>query len=418
MIYTREGEAVIHERVVDDTHTVTLRAEQIRQERTGVHARLAILMNNVVLSWGSTNIEKDEERVRLSNSAYKHLNGLTHEYPSTYLKHDLDLFCAGLWHETLKNLLPEEMMGAETLTPPTYLLEPYVLDGGGTILFAPPGRGKSFTCLFWAVSIDARVNTSLWRVTQRPVLFINLERSRDSVMNRLGAVNRALGLDATRSLLTLNARGKALVDVFPACRQIVRDRHIGCVFLDSISRAGAGDLTENQPVNRIMDLLNALCPTWVGLAHTPRDDESHLYGGIHFEAGADVVVRLLSEQDEDTGTLGLGYQVTKENDLGRRPMSVIALEFAQAGLRAVRRAGQGEFPNIEAQKRTSLKQEVREYLLNVQGGAASATEIAEAIRRNRQNISEMLAKDPAFVLVRKEGRHVLYGVRAPPGRQN
>ena len=242
---------------------------------------------------------------------------------------------------------------------------------------------------------------------------MNLERSRDSVMNRLGAVNRALGLPATRPLLTLNARGKALADVLPACRRVVQERHIGCVFLDSISRAGIGDLTENQPVNRIMDLLNSLSPSWVGLAHTPRADESHIFGGVHFDAGADVVVQLLSEQDEDKAAtpLGLGYRITKQNDLGRRPLSIIALDFSENGMVGVRRAKAGEFSTIESQKRTSLKQEVRDYLMHVQGGAASATELAEALKRNRQNISEMLTHDDGFCSAGKTGRHVLYAVK-------
>jgi hypothetical protein len=41
-----------------------------------------------------------------------------------------------------------------------------------------------------------------------------------------------------------------------------------------------------------------------------------MYGSVHFEAGADVIVQLLSEQLED-GTLGIGLQVTKNNDVVR-----------------------------------------------------------------------------------------------------
>lgn len=200
------------------------------------------------------------------------------------------------------------------------------------------------------------------------------------------------------------------MDVAAAAQRYIDEHEVGCVFVDSISRAGAGDLTANDSTNRIIDQLNRFGCAWFGLAHTPRQDESHLYGSIHFEAGADLVVQLLSEQEEN-GPLGIGLQLTKKNDVGNMPLQVLALEFDEAGLVKVRYANKNEFPDIESKRKKTLRETVREHLEDM--GAQSATEIANAIKANRSNVADLLRKDSAtFMQAGRLGRNVLYEVRS------
>lgn len=407
--YIEEGSALVKRRVADAEHTVTFRAEGVRQERTGVHSRVSVICNGAMLAWSNFNVEKDEDRVRLANSAYTHLNGLAAVYPKTHLKNDLDSFCAGLWDAQLAQTMPVEMAGTLHPRPPEFALYPFVLTEGGTIIFAPPGRGKSYTLQLMAASVDAGL-TTLWQpVCKRKVLFINLERGARSVADRLGNVNAALGLPRFRSLATINARGRSLSDVAASAERYIGEHDVGVVFVDSISRAGAGDLNANESVNRIIDQLNRMCPAWVGLAHTPRADESHVYGGIHFEAGADVVVQLLSEQEED-GPLGIGLQITKQNDIGRVPLWMMALEFEDTGLARVRRARAGEFPEVEQGRRMTMRQSVIEHLKDL-GGPVDAGSISDATGFSRESIVRLLTKDGAFVKLGRDGHRVMYGLQ-------
>jgi hypothetical protein len=409
--YIATTDAISQEREIDATHTLTYRAETIRAERTGTHARVSILMNRVALSWSTLNVEKDEERVRLTNSAYRtieeRMNGFSSIFSKSSMKHELDIFCSGLWDAYIAQSMPQEMSGSAEPHPPDFLLKPYMVRGAGTIIFAPPGRGKSFTLLAIGVSIDAGLQT-LWPSTQAKVLFINLERSASSVADRLGNVNQALGLPRTRPLLTLNARGRSLQDVLPAAKKAVLEKGVGCVMLDSISRAGLGPLNDDTSANRAIDGLNALCDTWLALGHTPRKDESHLFGTIHFEAGADIVVRLHSQQEEG-GPLGVGLEIVKENDIGRQPMSIIAFEFGPLGMCGVRKAHPHEFPDVEAGKGMTMKEAIKAHLLDV--GKATATVIAEELGFHRTNVSHLLNHEKnTFRVVEKRGRDVLYGV--------
>ena len=255
--------------------SLVFQAEMIRLERTGVHARISISLDYRKLAWSLLNIERSEERTRLSNLAYGSVQ--LQEYTKDNLRHDLDIFCAGLWDYHVSSFTPQLVEGEETNEPPCFYLYPYIIEGGGSILFAPPGKGKSTTALLWAQSINTGTS-KIWKTQKAPTLYVNLERSAQSIKRRLADVNKALGLPAKQTLLILNARGKSLSNVAPAIRKTVEQCGVKVIIVDSMSRAGFGDLTENKPVNAIIDTLSELSPCWVALGHTPRASEDRIYG--------------------------------------------------------------------------------------------------------------------------------------------
>lgn len=388
-----------------DKETVWFRAEQIRRERTGIHAKISILIESTLLAWSQFNVERDEERTRITNKAHAGLAKGTQEiYEKRFLAHDMDIFCHRFWDEYLGLTIPTLVVGNPVQEPVSYITHPFVIDGGGTILFGPPGRGKSYTALLMAVSVDAGVN-DLWVCKPRPALYINLERSGSSLARRLGCVNTALGLAPERPLAMLNVRGRSLLDIRDLAAATVEKYGVRCIVLDSISRAGYGSLVEDRPVNAIVDALNSLGDTWLALAHTPRQDETHLFGSIHFEAGADVVVQLLSQLKGNT-TLGIGLQITKANDMPKQGLKTYSYEFDEYGLCAARKARPREFLEIEAGKKVGLTEEVEDYILNY--GASDASTIATALKRHRPSVATILGDMTRFCVVGRKGHTVIY----------
>jgi hypothetical protein len=263
----------------DDDHVLRFEAANIHRGRFGDHeAIIRILMNMSPVAYSTIRIERDDERERLKKSAWSHFskNGMQDGgYPEEFLKHDLDLFCGGLWDARLAMMAPQLMPGATSRQGPSFYLDPFVIEGGGTILYGPPGRGKSNIALAMAISI-ANGLQSLWPVRQAGVLFMNLERSEASLRERLGNINEALGLPRRTPLLTMNARGHTLVDIEDSCRKAIDDHNVKLIILDSISRAGVGTMVGDEPANLIADMLNRLSPTWLALGHTPKGNEDTL----------------------------------------------------------------------------------------------------------------------------------------------
>ena len=390
------------------TNEVRFIAQQISRAPTGIHARLTLALDHTILAYSYCNAERDEERVRLSNSAYSKLGPMVSKlYTKAEFKHDFDLFVWGLWEAWQSTFKSVEQAGDPLDMEPSFILKPYIMEGGGSILFSPPGRGKSWMGLVKAICVDAGVD-DFWPVRQTRVMFVNLERSWQSVRRRITAINQALGLDPARPLLCFHARGKSLADMREPVARDIKAKGVGLLVLDSLSRTGMGDLNENRPVNATIDALNALCPTWLALAHTPRGDESHIFGGIHFEAGADIVVQLQSQTTPKS--LGLGLQVTKANDMRLPPQEVFRLSFNGFALTAFEKAREKEFGDIERGRKQPLEQAVIEYLLDKE--KASATEIAEATGFNRVNVAKLLLNDNRFTRAEKVGREQLYIYKA------
>jgi hypothetical protein len=382
-------------------------ADSIRQERGSCKARIFIKVDEHTLAWTSLNVEDDPDRVRLTNSAWKHLAAEEQKvFKSADLKHFLDQFCEHLWDSYTERFEAEFLAPSGEMTPTEFALRPYIVLGGGTILFAPPGRGKSYTALLMAASVDSGCSR-IWPVDRpRPAMFLNLERSRLSLQRRVALVNLALGLEAQRPLLFINARGKTLRDIEDAARRSVAKHGVEVVFMDSISRAGLGSLIEDRPANAIIDTLSRICGTWVALAHTPRQDETHAYGSQMMDAGEDVGLQLIT-QLTGNGTLGIGLKVVKANDIAFPPLQVLSYSFDEYGLSGARVARRGEFPEIDPKRTMTAQEQIREYLLQV--GEAGAGVISRELGFARQTVSALLAADTSLTRTRR-GHEVLYSV--------
>ncbi len=408
-VYRQSEDAIQWDKKIG-LRVLTFKAEKISEERTGIHARVSISSQREPLSWSYLNIERREDRSSLASAAHAVLKTQAEtEYSKEDMRRDLDSFCSGLWEFHLSRFTPEELTGDETPQPLSFHLKPYVVEGGGTIIFAPPGRGKSFTVLLWAISVDSGCG-KFWQTQKKRVLFINLERSGESLRRRLSMVNKVLELPATRPLLVLNARGKSLLEVIPACRKAVKKNSVELVILDSISRAGLGDLNENQSGNRVIDALSSLCPTWVALGHTSRASDEHLYGSVMQDAGADICVQLSAQVKVD-GTLGIGWQITKQNDIGYHSQKIYAFEFDENGLTGFRLANSFEFPDIEGKSPTDMLTTIIEWITNQDSGDATATEIETEFGYNRGNVSNLFNKSGKFIQTRKVKHSVYYGVK-------
>lgn len=386
--------------------TITFRAENIRSQATGIHAKLLMFFNTTMLVGSVFNIERDEDRNRLNNAAHKMLGPDRDAIiDKAHLKHELDLFAFAVW-PTLLNADDVDDSEVDPMVPITYLAKPHILgDGAGTIVYGARGSLKSYTMILLGVVVDAGLN-GFWETAQHNTLLVNLERPANTIKRRIGCVNSALGLDPHRRLMRLNRPGTSLVVLEPLLRRIIEEREIGFLIIDSLSRTGVGDLNENRPANETMDMLNSLGPSWAAVAHAPRSDESHVFGSTMFENAADLVVHLTSEKIEDRA--GVHLQVTKANDIAFPPPMTLAFTFDEFGAKEIRHAGEGEF-TLGLETKGTAEDSIYSYLLD-EKGKATATMIARELGISRGHIAYILNTDDRFVVVEQIGREKFYGV--------
>ena len=390
-------------------------ATEARRERTGFHAKIGISINNTsILGYDVFNVNRSEARTRLARKVHGRMDEQIQDaYPRAHVERDLDMFCLGLEKYWNTRLTSEALDGAN-VEPTVFALHPYIIEGGGTILYAPPGQGKSYVTLLMAQSIQHGIN-SLWEVGEpKKVLFVNLERSRQSVKRRIGHINTALGLGPEAQLHTVNARGATLQELEDTIRHAIKREGFEVLFLDSISRTARASLNEDTTANNIVNLLNSLADTWFAIGHTAKSQDtskSTIFGSTHFEAGTDVAVRLESSAEESG--MAVKLTVTKANDIRKPSPQVIFLSFDADGLIDAKPTSENDHPALMAPTGTSggptEADRVMEYLLAV--GKASQQEISENTGVDQRHLTDALRKAGA-IMTGKDGRRLVYGMPA------
>lgn len=392
-------------------------AKDIRKERNSVKAWVGIRIAGETVAYDEMHPDKDSERVRLSGSAHRQLGEETgRALPQEQIKKALSAFTYGLWEQHMGKIQPKLMNGKRMKEKP-WLLRPYLLKKAGVIMFAPPGASKSWTGLGIAITVDHGLADSPYGdpVGRHKALYINLERSDESIQNRIADVNLCLGLEESRPLLTVSERGKTLADVAEQVREIIIKEQVEFVVLDSVSRAGMGDLRADADMNRIMDTLNGFDVAWLAIAHTPRADNTHSFGSIMADAAADLTLGLYFVKDEETGRVVTVLRGGKANDMPTPRARYLAYEFESDHLSCIRLTTASEYIALEAQQQSAILETTVEKIEAIlENGPRTPTELSEAIKDvSRQNIDYTLKHHPdRFERLPKQGTRQPWGLKS------
>lgn len=389
-------------------------AQNIRRERTGIHADIAIFLFESpprLLGRDVFNIGRHEDLVRLCKSCHRRLPKLAQDtYPLESLENDVLYFLLWISREwEAQQFAIDSYVHEDEPSKPEFALFPYVLDGGGTIIFGPRESAKSYVCILFAAAIANGITNDVWETVQKPVLYVNLERDPVSMKRRDWGVARTLGVNKT-NIRWLHARGYTMEAVARQVRSIATPETL--VIYDSISRMGLGGLNDDTTANRSADLANSASRTWLAIGHTPRANANQLTGSMHFENACDILVRLT--KDEHAGRLGIGLKVTKANDFKKPPMAITALQFDEKGLLEILPSSAHEFPGLlEGQSGTNTDERLQDliaYVMDQPEGKATASQAATDLDMRRATIVAMFNTE-RFVKLPKDGRNQFFGLK-------
>ena len=408
----KESDGVYYEIRTPVDISIKFYVTKIRPEKTGIHARLGIQFDEHDI-YTVCNIERNEERKKIVNEIYKLFGPNAEEAEYICSKAELikkfNLFCKLAYPRWVEVQSPRVIEGVIKNTPIEFIARPHILTNGGTIMYGKPGKGKSFTGMALAIAVNSGAN-HYWETEKQNAMFVNLERPEGTMAPRIGAINRALGLNFDTPMPVLDAKNSTLVDIYDPLVNYIADNDIKFVVIDSLSQAGSGDMKEDTVAQQTIKIFNQMDISWLAIAHTPKYDESVYYGNSLWEAGADVMLRHGSERDEDGG-INILLEVTKANDMPVPQPMGLHYSFDEFGLNSIRFAEAHEVASLKSESAT-LADEIYDYLKEQQ--PKSVQDIALSLKRNRKQISTELTgmfKKGDIVIAKKEGNQKLYGLK-------
>jgi hypothetical protein len=411
--YEQVPDGINFTEVFDSGDSLRLIFRELRRERTGVHGFVAVMLNTFALGHDTFNLGRQEDRIRLSRAAHKMMSGMQQEAcPEPHLRNLLDITCLEvprLWEE--ERLIISQFDHEGPAPHIEFALRPYVMEGAGTIYFAPPGSGKSYLLQLQAICLALGLER-FWETVPSPVLYVNLERSAISLHTRERALLSALGQPPKSHVEYLHARGAGLSAIARRCRKFVTENPNAIGMLDSISRTSVGGLNDDTTANSVIDIMNGTFGTWCALGHTSKGNPDALFGSQHWTAGADIVVQLASQATEDG--IGLRLSIQKANDIGKHPPEYLRLGFEAPDqpVSWVRKAEAKELPElVEANVSDKPSDIIAGYLADI--GSGTAPDMEKELGIARQTISSLLQDKDRFRFLRKEGRKAVYGLASP-----
>ena len=340
---------------------VVFRAQEIRKERTGVHAKVTLGTQGVPLAVDTFNVTRDPDRVKLANKFRDRLaakfdkaalTALDEAYPKVELELDLMVFCDGLWDAFIGDESGGRVEGDENPSAPPWVIPGLVLEGSTMIWHGAAGDGKSTLMRLAAQSLQHGVGEVIPIRHQAPVVYVDAEEPPDERRRQLGNINGALMLDRTASMYIVDARALSITDLAPRLERAVRETGAEHVFIDSLSRmAGGMNLNDNATATLLIDSLSAIPAsiTWVG--HSGHEHADRMAGSRHFTNAARLMVAVDS-RISDHGrnpelTRGIRARIKKGN--GTVPTETLywTLEYhPQYGLQAAKMATPEEWPAL------------------------------------------------------------------------
>jgi len=398
---------IVGRRLLSTMQRVQINIDEIRRERTGVHGRIVIFLDDQHRGFDNINLEKGDQRNRFCREVYRTLDEpVSSQYGERAIIHDVGVLAQAVMNWESANLKIEFVDPEEYATPLSYPIHPFVLDNAGAILFAPPGTGKSYVALIMAICI-ANGLTTPFNSIKRPVIYVNLERPRNTFLMRDHAVRQALGISGSSNVGYLHARGMALKPIVRKLEKLTANQSDTVIIMDSISRTGLGSLLDDSTANQFTDMMNGLNRTWLGIGHTPRGDDKHVFGSVHFTAGCDVETRLVGTERGNVTNLLL--ETVKANDGRRNYKHAISLEFGDHdGLIGIKEIDFSD-PGLIALS-TDVTMKIASAIQFL-GGKGTPSQIAEELDMYASNVTRALKNAEKFVLVSEEGRNHYYGVK-------
>ena len=339
------------------------------------------------------------------------------------LQKRLDATWSIAWRERLSQVViaTDEMLNraepvltlADEADPgdPVWLLAPLLETNEVTVIFADGGIGKSLFCLAAAISIasGSPVLPGMTPAAACPVLYLDWETNAKQQRRRMGMIAAGMSIPAPGSLLYRRMSGP-LIDSVEYLRQIIVEKHVGLVIVDSAGYATNGDINEAESALGLANAIRALGTTVLVIAHVPKERENRdrPIGSVYFHNAARSTWTLVKEQQSGEASVHLGLIHKKSNNGPLHSTIAFRVDFQHDAVRYYRADPQA---TAVIAANTSDGEQIAAVLRR---GALTVKGILSELgwpESKAGNIRKALSRDSRFVRLGAVGKEAEWGLQ-------
>lgn len=356
-------------------HKLTIELSQLQEQRNGdVIAKFkAITLQQgykSLIHGAKFNLSSTRARTELERTLNEH-------FPEPEWGSLLEFIC---YHADLKmseREPVEEIFETGEYQPPKYMIYPLLPLDEPTIIFGEGGSGKSFVALLLALIMSLPWEDNMLGLHPKQkatVLILDYETTKRTVATRLGQLQR--GLDQPAFPIHYRRCTLPLADDIEEIQQIIIDKKITCVIIDSLGAATGGDLNSAETALRFAQAIRSLNITTLIIAHQSKDQitkKKSVFGSVFFWNFARFIYELRNVQEPGESEISIGLFNRKSNISNLHPPLGLRFSFNEDKL-YVSREDVKAVPEFRGQ--LGGKQQVYELLA---GGAMGVQDISKEL---------------------------------------
>lgn len=255
-----------------------------------------------------------------------------------------------------------------------YLLRPFILTEGASIIFGQGGSGKTFLALAFAACVSLGIPFLGNPVQQTAVLYVDYESSPSVLKRRMHRLLEAMGMaESLPAVFYWPARGVPLAELVLALQRKIRKENIGFVIIDSAVLAAGADPERSETAARYFGALARLGVPSLSVAHvTKRDDDQYPFGSIFYHNSARLTWNVkLEHSDGNVAHLGL-FNRKVSDDQPEKPIGLKVTFDGKDGPIAIQREELSQEWDAERSQADRIRRELR-------AGQRSVKELAEVL---------------------------------------
>lgn len=163
-----------------------------------------------------------------------------------------------------------------------YLLRPFIINNGVTLLYGSHGSNKSMLAMRWALGVANGEGYNGEKPARTgPVLYVDFEDTPEPHEIRLTAMAEGVGMEVKdfEGLIWHERVTKNLKDARRRLKRIIRDNGMVLVVIDSIGLARASDVSGSEATIKLFKMFGQLGISVLALDHLSKEDNKRVATG-------------------------------------------------------------------------------------------------------------------------------------------